>query len=259
MPGLYSHTTRATGTILTATIYNGDHQNHIDNAVPQQHDDYSSNVVQMQTNTDPGEVGSESLATSTAGELERLRFAIKEMKGTNQWYETRPMWERISHTIPTATAEIHITLPTGYSVFRIHIVSVTPASSGATNHLYCRVKQNGAILSGASDYFDSTVGWNETVGTIYFGTAGFLSLCRNGTTTSEQNNGFLEFNAGGAGTRTQFTGQTRHVDNSGKRNINIIGSEVLITTFRNEVILFGWVGGTNFVAQGAFILEGIRA
>lgn len=88
MPGLYSHTTRATGTILTATIYNGDHQNHIDNATPAQHDDYSANVAQMQIVTDPGEVGNESLATSTAGELERIRFAIKEMKGTDQWYET---------------------------------------------------------------------------------------------------------------------------------------------------------------------------
>jgi hypothetical protein len=29
--GLYSHTTRAAGTVVTATIYNGDHQNHIDN------------------------------------------------------------------------------------------------------------------------------------------------------------------------------------------------------------------------------------
>lgn len=88
MPALYTHTTRATGTILTATIYNGDHQNHIDNGIPAQLDDYSGNVPQMQTATDPGEVGSESLATSMAGEFERLRYAIKDIKGTTQWYES---------------------------------------------------------------------------------------------------------------------------------------------------------------------------
>lgn len=93
MPALYSHTTRATGTILTATVYNSDHQNHIDNGIPAQLDDYSSNATQMQTETDPGESGSESLATSLAGELERLRFSISELKtrlghSTGLWYAT---------------------------------------------------------------------------------------------------------------------------------------------------------------------------
>lgn len=88
MSALYSITTRADGLILTAAIYNADHQNHVDNGIPSQLDDYSINTTQMQTNTDPGEVGTESLPTSLAGELERLRFAIKEMKGTSQWYET---------------------------------------------------------------------------------------------------------------------------------------------------------------------------
>lgn len=93
MTALYSHTTRAAGTVLTASIYNTDHQNHINNGVPAQLDDYSSSVAEMQTTTDPGEVGTESQATSMAGEFERLRFAILEIKrmldGTvAQWYST---------------------------------------------------------------------------------------------------------------------------------------------------------------------------
>lgn len=86
--GLYSHNTRATGLTLTAAIYNTDHQNHIDNHNTEQVDDYSTNVGQMQTQTDPGENGSESQATTLAGELERLRFILAEMKGTQYWYET---------------------------------------------------------------------------------------------------------------------------------------------------------------------------
>jgi hypothetical protein len=88
MAALYSHNTRATNTTLTASIYNTDHQNHIDNGVPAQQDDYSSTVAQMKTNTDPGEDGSESQATTLAGEFERLRYVLKEMKGTQYWYET---------------------------------------------------------------------------------------------------------------------------------------------------------------------------
>jgi hypothetical protein len=88
MAGLYSHTTRADGITLTAAIYNADHQNHIDNHIPSQMDDQSSNAAAMKVTVDPGEVGTESLATTLQGELERLRFAIGEIKGTAQWYET---------------------------------------------------------------------------------------------------------------------------------------------------------------------------
>ena len=86
MAGLYSHTTRAAGITLTANIYNTDHQNHIDNHITTQMDDYSSSVAQMQTVTDPYPAASESQATSLAGELERLRYQIKEILGEAQWY-----------------------------------------------------------------------------------------------------------------------------------------------------------------------------
>lgn len=88
MAALYSHTTRANGTVLTATIYNTDHQNHIDNGIPSQLDDYSGNTTEMRAQTSPGSVGSESLPTTLAGEIERLRYTIAQMKGTTFWYES---------------------------------------------------------------------------------------------------------------------------------------------------------------------------
>lgn len=86
--GLYSINTRADGLTLTASIYNTDHQNHVDNHNTEQMDDYSTSVAQMQTQTDPGEVGSESQATNLAGELARIRFIIAELSGNTNWYET---------------------------------------------------------------------------------------------------------------------------------------------------------------------------
>lgn len=88
MSGLYSHTTRSSGTTLTASIYNSDHQNHIDNHIPEQIDDYSVDVTEMRVTTDPGESGTESRPTSLAGEIERLRFIIAEITGKTQWYES---------------------------------------------------------------------------------------------------------------------------------------------------------------------------
>jgi hypothetical protein len=88
--GSYSHTTRSTGTILTANIYNTDHQNHIDNDDLQHMDDYSSNVSQMQATTSPGDVGTESLATTGSGEVERIRYQLNAIVGGAQWYSAVP-------------------------------------------------------------------------------------------------------------------------------------------------------------------------
>jgi microcystin-dependent protein len=110
MPGNYSHTNRATGTVLTANIYNSDHQNHIDNDIPTMMDDYSANVAQMQYATDPGESGSESLATSLAGEIERLRFMIKELSGKLRWYESPSVSLETLNTARFTTGDVKLTI-----------------------------------------------------------------------------------------------------------------------------------------------------
>lgn len=68
---------------------------------PSKIDDYSTNATQMQTTTDPGDVGSESLPTSLQGEIERLRFKIKQIVGGAQWYSDTPI---VKASIPSAVA-----------------------------------------------------------------------------------------------------------------------------------------------------------
>jgi microcystin-dependent protein len=89
--GLYSHTTRGTGTVLTASIYNSDHVNHITNQNPSMTGALADSVGEYQTNSDPGGVGSESLPPNLAGELERLRFTVKRIVGGPQWYSAPPI------------------------------------------------------------------------------------------------------------------------------------------------------------------------
>lgn len=48
--------------------------------------DYSGTVGQMQSNTDPYASQTESLATTGAGELERLRYVLRNVFGFTQWY-----------------------------------------------------------------------------------------------------------------------------------------------------------------------------
>lgn len=85
--GLYSHTTRASGLTLTAAIYNADHQNHITNLDPVYIGMHSDTVTEYRATTSPGGVGSESLPTNLAGELERIRFALNRIVGKTYWYE----------------------------------------------------------------------------------------------------------------------------------------------------------------------------
>lgn len=72
---------------LKASDVNAEFDNIITNFIPQKMDDYSSTVGQMQTETSPGAQGSESQATSLAGELERLRYAIRRAVGGTYWYD----------------------------------------------------------------------------------------------------------------------------------------------------------------------------
>ena len=89
MPGLYSRVKNwVDNETLTHSDLNAEFDNQITNHIPTMMDDYSATVGQMQTQTDPGEVGSESQPTNLAAELERLRFAIAELKGETYWYTT---------------------------------------------------------------------------------------------------------------------------------------------------------------------------
>lgn len=85
--GLYSHTTRATGTILTAAIYNADHVNHITNQNPSMTGALSDTLTEYRSTADPGGSGSEILSGSLAGELQRLRYVINRIVGKTYWYE----------------------------------------------------------------------------------------------------------------------------------------------------------------------------
>lgn len=73
--------------ILTYSDLNAEFDNIINNMAAVTTVGYSSSVSQMRSQTNPGGVGSESLAASVSGELERIRFAIARIVGKTYWYE----------------------------------------------------------------------------------------------------------------------------------------------------------------------------
>ena len=67
------------GETLTAADLNGEIDNIHTNLTPTGVDDHSVNTVQMQATADPYPAGAESPATSLAGELERIRYLLKQI------------------------------------------------------------------------------------------------------------------------------------------------------------------------------------
>ena len=78
--------TYVTGEILTASDLNSTDVNHINNNIPESMDDYSTNATEMQSVADPYPGSSESLPTTLAGELERIRYQLKAILGETHWY-----------------------------------------------------------------------------------------------------------------------------------------------------------------------------
>ena len=78
--------------ILSNTDLNAEIDNILNNLGPAGIDTYSATAAQMKLTTNPGATGTESLATSLAGELERLRYVIKRIAGSSvtNWYDVPP-------------------------------------------------------------------------------------------------------------------------------------------------------------------------
>lgn len=81
-----NYKTWVSGEILTAADLNNSLSNIIDHTIPEDIDDYSANTTEMQTTTDPYPAASPSLATTLSGELERVRYMVKQITGESQWY-----------------------------------------------------------------------------------------------------------------------------------------------------------------------------
>lgn len=78
--------TWASGEVLFASDLNAEFNNIITNTKPESIEDYSADVATMKLTSDPGGLGTESLATSLAEEIRRIRFVIKRILNEAQWY-----------------------------------------------------------------------------------------------------------------------------------------------------------------------------
>ena len=129
MAAIFSRLKNFVAETLNAADVNAEFDNILNNFNPDQMNDYSANVTEMRTKTSPGAVGSESLATTTAGEIERLRYMLATVTGETQWY-TAP-----SHTLASLGASVGGGIPNNRTISGLirgssQLVALVPAGSG---------------------------------------------------------------------------------------------------------------------------------
>lgn len=76
---------------LTDADLDAEFNNILTNMTPTGIDDHSASLSQMKTQTTPGAQGTESLATSLGGEIERLRYVLNRLIGGTYWYDAPPV------------------------------------------------------------------------------------------------------------------------------------------------------------------------
>lgn len=173
-------------------------------------DDYSASVSQMQTTTDPGEVGTESLATTAAGEIARLRHLIAEITGEDDWYESP-----VSSLLGLSNA-----IGTGLTDNRI--VSGAIAGSGSSQPIF--LKANGAArtvtVSGSTTNFVYYVNGIEYTMTTDVNLTGLTAA------PSSNNTCLIDDSVAADDTYTKHTGEDGSpipVDNMGTEIQSLVG------------------------------------
>lgn len=106
------------GQLIASSLWNGEWQNLNTNFIPAGMDSYSTTDAQMQIQSNPFPGSITSHATSLGGEIERIRFQLAAILGSQYWYQA-PQFSIIGAAAflnPTGAIIVYagIGAPTGY-------------------------------------------------------------------------------------------------------------------------------------------------
>lgn len=161
MPATFNRIKNWIAETLNYADLNAEIDNILTNLTPAGMDDYSANAAQMKLQTSPGAVGTESLAQSAAGEIERLRYVLARIIGSTYWYEA-PV---------NSLASISASLDTVLSPNRIESGKMRTSSS---QPIY--LKPNGAALSASAQ--------GATTNLLYYVNSTLVTISSNVTLSS---------------------------------------------------------------------------
>ena len=142
----------------------------VTNLIPTCIGDYSDNLSQMQTTTDPYPGGVPSLPTTIAGEIERLRYAIKAICGWSQWYAYTEACSIGGGTVNITGKTLTLAQGTITAAANLADLSVT-WNEGSTTFTGVKLNVVNTASAAASKVLDVQVGG---VSTLTLNTSGVL-------------------------------------------------------------------------------------
>lgn len=173
--------------ILTPADLNAEFLNILNNFDPYGMNDYSATVGQMQTVTDPYPGSVEALATSLQGELERMRYVLKQL-GRSQWY-IDPYGQTTLIANATLTADNYmvlvngtatLTLPSASSMANKQFLIKSINTNTVTIDANASETIDGSLTTSITNQYDTVglfsngVSWQKTITPISSSTLGGL-------------------------------------------------------------------------------------
>ena len=133
---------RPTGNTVDGPADDSEWDNIIANMTPAGLDDFSANNTEMRSSADPYPGSSESLATSLEGELERLRYVLKQQYVTSQWYIYPDLVSKTAAYTATQDDKVILCDASG-GAFTV----ILPAASGLTDKIFTIKKTDSSALA----------------------------------------------------------------------------------------------------------------
>jgi hypothetical protein len=168
-------------------------------------------------------------------------------------------WVQLSSTAITAVSQIDLTWTGGaYLAYKIFILGLKPGASTA-NNLFLRVRRNGSILSGASDYNTANTWWAATSGFTTATAESLTTLCADGVFAEPV---FAEVNLmqAAAAERIVVSVQSRHTNNTPAHTRSWFTSNTGAGSGWLDGASISFVGGaTNFAAVGRIVVLGMKS
>lgn len=139
----------------------------VTNMTPTCMDDYAVDVAQFRSNTDPYPLSVVSLPTSLAGELERMRFVLKQITGWSQWYATT---EAVTSGLFLAKTGGTLTGSLLFSADNTHDIGASGATRPRTLYLGTAAIIGGTVASAGAVRLANAglVGWRDSANSADF-------------------------------------------------------------------------------------------
>jgi hypothetical protein len=167
-------------------------------------------------------------------------------------------WVQLSSTAITAVSQIDVTWTGGaYLLYKIYILGLRPGAA-TNNDLTIRVRRNGTVLAGATDYNTGDSWWNATAVGVN-ASSGSYSLLAQAGMNLEPMLGEVSLMQAATTERIVIDAKTRHTSNTPGHSRSIFTANTDAGSGWLDGARLQFVGSTNFAAVGRIVVLGMKS